>query len=54
MTEQDKNPDVLKVPEEFTDETPTPPHGLSLDAREWQNTDEDVRDLDFTKFRTDR
>lgn len=46
-TERDHTP--------FTDENPTPPSGLSIEARQWQQDDEeDVRQLDFSQYRSDR
>lgn len=39
----------------FIDENPTPPSGLSIEARQWQQADdEDVRSLDFNQYRSDR
>ncbi|WP_156365300.1 hypothetical protein [Sciscionella sediminilitoris] len=54
MTEP-STPETPRPPAEFTDDTPTPPSGLSIEARQWQQDDqEDVRELDFNQFRTDR
>jgi hypothetical protein len=48
-------PGQPEVAQEYIEETPTPPSGLSLEARDWQlSDDEDVQELDFNQFRSDR